>query len=105
MGLPDTQSSDIDNPPADKGSEIPYRFAREHNVLLTSIDSATGSNIATLSCPVLPPFSIITELQRFLNRTLNSTLSAERNSIICCARPTAEANPKPRRWLRILVKM
>ena len=34
------QSSDIDNPPADKHSEIPYRFAREHNVLLTGFDSS-----------------------------------------------------------------
>jgi general secretion pathway protein E len=78
MGLPDTQSSDIDNPSADKGSEIPYRFAREHNVLLTGFDSATGSNIATLSCPVLPPFSIITELQRFLKANVKfNTVSRE----------------------------
>ena len=78
MGLPDTQSSDIDKPPVDKSSEIPYRFAREHNVLLTGFDSATGSKIATLSCPVLPPFSIITELQRFLKANVKfNTVSRE----------------------------
>ncbi len=47
--------------------EIPYRFAREHNVLLSDIENQDGRISAAIWCPQPPPFEIITELQRFLN--------------------------------------
>ena len=67
MGLQDINSSEIQNPVEDTVTEIPYRFAREHNVLLTGVETQVDRKTANLCCPVLPPFSIITELQRFLN--------------------------------------
>ena len=67
MGLQDINSSEIQNPVEDTVTEIPYRFAREHNVLLTGVETQADRKTANLCCPVLPPFSIITELQRFLN--------------------------------------
>lgn len=67
MGLQDINSSEIQNPVEDTVTEIPYRFAREHNVLLTGVETQADRKTAKLCCPALPPFSIITELQRFLN--------------------------------------
>ena len=78
MGLQDINSSEIQNPVEDTVTEIPYRFAREHNVLLTGVETQADRKTANLCCPTLPPFSIITELQRFLNTYVQfNTVSRE----------------------------
>ncbi|MEA1888487.1 MAG: type II secretion system ATPase GspE [Pseudomonadota bacterium] len=55
------------NQTADSDPEIPYRFAREHNVLLIGIDDEDDKRTAAMWCSIVPPFAIITELQRFLS--------------------------------------
>jgi general secretion pathway protein E len=67
MGLPDTSSEARLNPSTDNAVEIPYRFAREHNVLVSTVEADAEKRTVTLLCPALPSFSIIAELQRFLN--------------------------------------
>ena len=67
MGLPETSRDENLYQSADKPAEIPYRFAREHNVLLTSVEDHADKRTVTLCCPALPSFSIIAELKRFLN--------------------------------------
>ena len=47
MGLPETSSDETLNQSADKPAEIPYRFAREHNVLLTSVEDHADKRTAT----------------------------------------------------------
>ncbi|MFW2440439.1 MAG: type II secretion system ATPase GspE [Arenicellales bacterium] len=69
MSLPEASSSSDEalNQPADSELELPYRFAREHNVLLIGIDDKEDKRTAALWCTAIPPFATITELQRFLN--------------------------------------
>jgi general secretion pathway protein E len=78
MGLPETSSDETLNQSAGKPAEIPYRFAREHNVLLTSVEDHADKRTVTLCCPALPSFSIIAELIRFLNAGVQfNTISKE----------------------------
>ena len=67
MGLPDTPSKTTLNPSSDRPVEIPYRFAREHNVLVSAVMTDAEKKTAVLLCPVVPSFSTIAELQRHLN--------------------------------------
>jgi general secretion pathway protein E len=77
MGLPETNSDETLNQLSGEAS-IPYRFAREHNVLLSKLDIQADIRTATLSCPSLPPFDIIAELQRFLNAAVQfNTINKE----------------------------
>ena len=78
MGLLETSSDETLNQSAGKPAEIPYRFAREHNVLLTSVEDHADKRTVTLCCPALPSFSIIAELKRFLNAGVQfNTISKE----------------------------
>lgn len=63
MGLQETSASEMLVPTTEQATGIPYRFARQQNVLLARLENG----IAVLNCPALPSFDIITELQRFLN--------------------------------------
>jgi general secretion pathway protein E len=67
MGLPDSSRERIMNSPSNVITEIPYRFAREHEVLLTRLDEKN----AVVASPVVPALNIITELQRFLQRRID----------------------------------
>lgn len=69
MGLSDISKSKL-KPSIEKSLEIPYRFAREHNVLIDSFETNTERKTVSLLCPAAPPFGIIAELQRFLNATI-----------------------------------
>lgn len=78
MGLPEISGEENLGPPVEELAEIPYRFAREHSVLLTGIDEQADKRTAILNCPALPPFMIIAELQRFLNTGIQfKTVSKE----------------------------
>ncbi|GMT41238.1 MAG: type II secretion system protein GspE [bacterium] len=66
MGLQDSHNENV-VPATEYAAGIPYRFAREQNVLLTGISVQEDKRIASLCCPVAPPFTIVAELQRFLN--------------------------------------
>ena len=66
MGLSDISEPDL-NPSTQQVAEVPYRFAREHNVLLSPGRIDADDKTAHLLCPVVPSFDIIAELQRFLN--------------------------------------
>jgi general secretion pathway protein E len=48
------------------GGDIPYRFARTHNVLVSGMEDGK----AVITCPSPPPFAVITELRRHLKRPL-----------------------------------
>lgn len=47
--------------------EIPYRFAREHNVLVTGVEDGK----VILACPKIPSYNVISELRRHLNQPLS----------------------------------
>ena len=74
MGLQETSASEMLVPTTEQATGIPYRFARQQNVLLARLENG----IAVLNCPALPSFDIITELQRFLNADIQfNTISKE----------------------------
>lgn len=74
MGLPESAASELPVPATENKVEIPYRFARQQNVLLTRLENGR----AELTCPELPSFTVISELQRFLNAEVQfNTISRE----------------------------
>jgi general secretion pathway protein E len=66
MGMPDISETNL-NTSTEKAVEIPYRFAREHNVLVNTVKTDAEKKMISLLCPAVPSFDIIVELQRFLN--------------------------------------
>ena len=66
MGMPDIGETNL-HPSTEKSAEIPYRFAREHNVLVNTVETDAEKKTVSLLCPAVPAFDIIAELQRFLD--------------------------------------